>query len=271
MSGGMFTPIMPFFPDLATHVMPVAPLNAMIRAFTQRFKWMKSHPCACRNNNRTQPGSPVPTCVTCQGRGYWWDPPSQEFMAGLTYVHISPTPDEPGATMSEKWGLAEQSQPLITIPSDADADGTIWANAAKFDAFIWLDGSTRYDVDLVVGQVQAVPYQQNLSIAPTGAVTVWNQATSGVVTGVPYTVSGASVFLGPEFGPGTNYVVEFTASPVFEAFRDAGAQPHARPFGGGPSKYPRRFRLQQLDRWTRAAESFPYSTSPQSLGANIPV
>ena len=271
MTGQRFIPPQPYFAPMAVQVMPPQTLNQLIRQYTQRFTWMKSHVCPCTFSNADQPGSPVPECNTCQGRAYYWDQPSSEFMGALTYVHVSPTPDEAGQTLNTAFGLAEQSQPLLTIPYDADAAGTIWSQASAFDAFVAIDSTTRYDVSLTVGNVEAVPYQQNLTIPPTGAVTVWNTATSGVVVGVSYTVSGASVTLPPQYGPGTSYVVTFTASPVFVAFREAGGRPHVRPFGGEPSHYPRRFRLQELDRWTRANQSFPNSTSPQSLGAGVPI
>jgi hypothetical protein len=63
--------------------------------------------------------------------------------------------------------------------------------------------------------------------------------------------------------------VSYMANPVFFAFRDAGGQSHSRPFGGAANQYPKKLHLQQLDRWSRAAQSFPFSSSPQSLGAGV--
>ncbi len=115
-----------------------------------------------------------------------------------------------------------------------------------------------------MGGIQAVPYQQGLSIAASGAVTVFNQTTHRVQVVSGYVVSGAAVTIPSGYAEGTAYDVEFQANPVFVAFRKAGAFPMTRPFGGADAQHlPRRFRVQTLDLFTRARQ-YPGDPSPQA-------
>jgi hypothetical protein len=101
-----------------------------------------------------------------------------------------------------------------------------------------------------MGDSSYLPYRQNLTVQD---VTYYNTATQRAVS-VPathYTVSGASVTLDPSVFPdGTAYVVEYTASIVYVAFRASGGISHSRPAGSG-ANLPKRFHLELLDVWTR--------------------
>jgi hypothetical protein len=175
---------------------------------------------------------------------------------------MSPTPDEFGAQAHEQMGLVQHGEPTLTIPFSAGASGIIWEQASVYDAFVELDAIDRFTANLVVGGVQAVPYQIGVNIPVSGSVTVWDPSTHRVTPVTGYTVSGAAVALPSGYAVDTPYVVEFTANPVFVAFRRAGALPMTRPFGGGVVNLPRRFRIQTLDLWTRASQ-YPGDTSTQ--------
>lgn len=253
----------PYFPPMDPYVLPAAPLDQFLEAYGVRFTWLKSHQCPCMYGG-SQPGSPDPACLQCQGRGVYWDEPSCPFMAGVSFAHISFSPDEPGSRVDDKWGQMQHGEPMVTIPSTA---GDAYLNCSQYDALVELDSSARFQVNLEVGGITAVPYQHGLTIAASGAVTTYNSMTH-LVSPATYTVSGATVSLVGDFPPGTGYSVEFTAQPVYVLFRYAGGMPHVRPFGGaGGPQLPRRFRLQPLDLWTRARQSYPFDASPQSRGA----
>lgn len=227
-----------------------------------RLSWKKSHTCACQWGGPL-PGSPDPSCLTCFGRGIYWDAASEPFFGLLTWADRSPTPNEFGAAQDPAFGQLQHGEPTITVPFVDGASGSIWQQASVFDAYIQVDAFDRFTADLQVSGVMAVPYQEGLSIAASGAVTYYDTTTHQTTPVSGYTVSGASVFLPNTFPQGTSYVVEFTANPVFIAFRRAGALPLARPFGGnGIDNLPRRFRVQTLDLWSRARQ-YPNDPSPQ--------
>ena len=210
-----------------------------------RLLWQQGHLCPCTFGG-PQPGSPDPQCNTCDGRGYYWDAPFGPFVGLVTFMHISPSPDEPGAVMDEKVGIVQRSEPALTIPYTA---GLPWTNATLNDIFVEIDAIDRFDAELTVGSDQAVPYQNGLSIAPSGAVTVYDTTTHAIVPVSGYTVSGATVLLPSGYASGTSYVVEFFAAKTFVAWRNAGSIGHDRPFG--QLNEPKRFRLQTLDLWLR--------------------
>lgn len=261
-------PITPFFPPISPYILPTQPFEQLIAQYGINFKWLKSHSCACvmdSTNPGKVAGSPDPACITCQGRGLFWDPPlAVPFRGLLTFMHMAPTPDEPGLSVDERYGILQRGDPTITIPFTADVNNTIWTQSSVFDAFVEIDALSRYNATLKVGEITAVPYQQGLSIAASGAVTVYNPQTFQTVP-ASYTVSGATVLLASGFAKGTAYVVEFQANPVWVAFRKAGGYPHMRPFGGGVVNTPKRFRLMPLDLWTR--ERSANGIGPQALGA----
>ena len=258
-------PVLPF-PALAPTARGLASQNfdALISAHGQRVSWMRSHACPCTfagggaNGRLPLLGSAQRSCTKCSGLGVYWDEPSMPFRAYLEYVHMSPTPDEPGVKVNEAYGMFQSSEPSLTVPymnpalpvGDPGQPTPAWTAASTDDAFIPVDMQSRYTAVLQSGVKENLPFQQNLSVAPSGAVTVWDPVTGNVDPVQHYAVSGAAVTIGG-YPAGTNYMVEFYAAPFYVAFRIAGGLPHVRPLGGGTVTEPRRFRLQQLDFWSR--------------------
>ena len=215
---------------------------------------MRGHGCPCvydQTQNELVYGTPDPACQTCGGHGIYWDSISDPFTGLITFAARTPTPHEPGEGFDTKFGEVQHGEPVLTIPQGA---GSVWDLASTFDAFVEVDGTAYYDANLQVGGISAVPYQQGLNIAASGAVTVYDSTTRQVQSVSSYTVSGAAVTLSSGYAPGTGYVVKFSANPVWVVIGPAGGLPHNRPFGGadGGLRLPRRFKLQALDFWTRA-------------------
>jgi hypothetical protein len=264
------------FPALPPTARSLAPQNfdALISTNGQRVAWCRSRTCPCilggggANGRLPELGSPQRNCTQCFGVGIYWDAPSLPFQAYIEFMHMSPTPDEPGVKMNDTYGAVQMSEPSMTIPfrnpNLADSDGAqptnAWTNATVNDKFIPVDMISRYTAALQVGVKENLPFQQALVIAPTGAVTIWNPSTAAVVPVTGYAVSGATVTISG-YPKGTNYMVEFQAAPVFVAFRTAGGLPHVRPFGGGSVNEPRRMRLQALDFWTRQRNLEPQAST----------
>lgn len=201
------------------------------------------------------PGSPDNQCQTCHGRGYYWEDPVGPFQGLITYVSRASTQSQPGTETDTDQGLIQNADPSLTIPVTASgavsgATNAAWAGATLYDVFVEMDATTRFNASLQQGGLMALPYQQNVDVAASGAVTVYDPINHVVDVVSGYTVSGALVFLPSGYAPGTSYTVDFTASPAYVAFRDAGGAPHARPFGQLPE--PRRFQLRSLDLWLRA-------------------
>lgn len=246
MVSGSTGPIGPFYPPISPFLLPNQAFDNLITNLGQRFCWLKSHACPCIYGGQT-PGAPDPQCRTCHGRGIYWDTPSDPFQALFIYVSRFSTQSQPGAQMDTDQGLNQNSEPSLTIPQVA---GTVWGEASVFDIFVQIDALTRYNANLTKGGVTVLPYQQELSVAVSGAVTIYDPDTSSVISISGYSVSGAAVELPSEYPVGTAYTVEFIAAPQYVVYRSAGGAPHIRPFGGLPE--PRRFQLQQLDLWLRA-------------------
>ncbi len=204
-------------------------------------------------------GSADPTCTTCHGRGIYWDRPGTEFVGLLTFIHAVTSGDEQGVVMSPTEGVVNHGEPLISIP--ANAPGGIWEYAALEDAYVELDSIIRWRTTLKVGVQTQLPYQNNLSVASSGAVTLYNQSTKSSEIVNSYSVSGGSVILSG-YPKGTPYTVEYLASPVYIAWRKSGGMPHVRPFGSGIVNLPKRFKLVQLDLWLRTKFG---GVSPNSL------
>lgn len=238
--------VVPYQPPLLPLAMPPERFNNLINANRIRLSWLKSHSCSCTFASQT-PGSPNPHCKTCYGRGVWWDQPSAYFNGLITFIHMSPTPDEPGARVDTDFGTLINAEPSLTIGSD---QGDVYAQASLFDQFVEVDVQQRFQCRLIKDQTENVPYQQLVNIPASGAVQVWDAVTQATVTGVPYTVSGTAIILGSGFPTGTNYIAEFYCAPSYVAYRIAGAPSHSRPFA--EIAYPKRFRLQTLDFFTRA-------------------
>lgn len=276
----MTYPTIPF-PFLPSTARGLASQNfdALIAAHGQRVSWLRSHTCPCvfagggANGRLPQLGSAQPTCTRCFGIGTYWDEPSMPFRAYIEFIHMSPTPDEPGVKMNESFGVFQTSEPSLTIPymnpnldvGDPGQPTQAWTDASTDDGFVPVDMQARYTAALQVGVKEVLPFQQNLRVAPAGAVTTWEPATGAVVPVADYAVSGAAVTVGG-YSNGTNYMVEFFAAPLFIAFRSAGGLPHVRPLGGGTVSEPRRFRLQALDFWTRLRNVQPQAAGSVRIG-----
>lgn len=263
----------PFIPPLTPWILPREGFEAILRQAGQRIVWQKSHTCPCvYSGSAVQgrlpfPGSAQPECQQCFGTGTYWDTPSAPFTGLITFMHMSPSPDEPGVLMDPQYGPVQSAEPTLTIPFMDPYNPTssipAWGEASTNDQFIAIDMQSRFTAVLQVGGITALPYQQNLSIALSGAVTTYDSNTGTVTAVSGYTVSGASIFMPSGTAEGTNYMVEFQSAPIYVAFRRAGGLPHIRPFGGGTVNEPRRFRLQELDLWTRQRQGStgnPYPT-----------
>lgn len=227
--------------------MPKEPMDALLAAYGIDLNWQRSHLCPCTYGGPIA-GSPDPACQTCLGRGWYWDAPSATFRGLITFMHLSPSPDEPGAQMSDKFGVSLRAEPTLTIPSTASG---IYSQASMNDVFVEVDAIDRFEVQLQVGGNTALPYEQQLNVPASGAVTIYDTATNAVVQVSGYVVSGAVVTLPSGYALGTPYIVSYTAAKAYVAWREAGAMPHSRPFGD--INLPRRFRLQALDLWLRGS------------------
>jgi len=259
--------------------LPSQNFDALISLHGQRISWRKSHSCPCvwagggANGRLPELGSPQPGCLRCQGLGTYWDNPSYPFSAYIEFIHASPTPDEPGVGTNDRFGAFQSVAPSLTLPyanprlqvGDPGQPTQAWIDASTDDMFVPVDMLARYTAVLQAGIRENLPFQQNVQISPANAVTVWDPATSAVVTGVPYMVSGATVSL-QTYPVGTNYMVEFQAAPLYVAFRAAGGLPHVRPLGGGTQNEPRRFHLQALDFWTRQRNLQPQAAGSTRTG-----
>ncbi|MHB1955099.1 MAG: hypothetical protein ACYCOU_15285 [Sulfobacillus sp.] len=258
----------PYLPPMDPYVMPGAPFDAMINQYGIRLMWMKSHDCPCVYGGSI-PGSPDSGCQQCHGRGVYWDAGVGPFMGLITYSQMvgARSIDDPGATMDETYGVIQRADPILTIPATPTSpNGPIWTQASMYDAYVELDAVTRFTTTLEVGGFTALPYQQSAAVAVSGAVTVYDAVSKTVVV-VPasdYTFANGSVTL-TGYPQGTAYTVEYTAAPVYVAWKKAGSTPHTRPFGAGVPSLPKRFQLQLLDLWTRARAAGSASTSPQAI------
>jgi len=252
-----------YVPPVDPFLLPPEPFEALIGSVGQRMTWMRSHACPCTftqsintNGRLSSPGSAQTQCLTCFGVGTYWDAPTLPASMYISFMHMSPSPDEPGTLMESSFGIVQTVEPSLTIPQkvpqllpgDSAQPTLAWLYSSTNDIFIPVDMLARYSAKLQVGGLQNLPFQQNLQIPATGAVTLWDQTTH-VVTYPSYVVSGATVTV-PGQPNGTVYMVEFQAAPIYVAFRRAGGLPHVRPFGQNTPE-PKRFRLQALDFWTR--------------------
>lgn len=267
----------PFFPSTAGWTMPRQPFEALLATQGVRMTWRKSHSCPCVYGGATATeiliaGSPDPACTRCRGYGTYWDKPVGPFAGLITYFASAPSPIEPGNRVDEKFGTYIDAQPVVTVPyaspfnlpgsAEERTQAMVWQNASLMDIFVEVDATARYNAVLEQGGNQVVPFQENLQIAPAGAVTIYDTATRSVTIVEDYTIQGTQVLLPPGYADGTHYVVEFISAPLFVAHKAAGALAHARPLGVGTVNLPRRFHIQTLDIWTRetvpnAGSSYP--------------
>lgn len=274
---------LPFMPPTAA-VMPAQGFDVLVATHGQRVSWMRGRTCPCVfagggvQGQLPELGSPQRGCAKCNGVGTYWDDPSVPFRAYIEFMHMSPTPDEPGVKMNESYGVVQMSEPSMTIPymnpmlgvNDPGQPTKAWIGATTNDMFVAVDMRSRYVAVLQVGIKENLPFQQNLAVEPQGAVTVWDPVAGNVVTVADYAVNGPTVTIGG-YPAGTNYMVEFMAAALFVAFRTAGGLPHVRPFGGGTVNMPKRMRLQALDMWTRQRGIQPSAPGSVTLaGAATP-
>ena len=270
-----------FVPATSPYLLPAEPFNALIKQVGQRATYMRSHTCPClyaggqAQGRLPFPGSPNPACQTCFGVGTYWDPATLPFSVSASFMHLSPSPDEPGTIMDAKHGPVQASEPSITVPYVDPTNPTqplpAWLYGSTNDFFVMVDMLSRFTAVLQVGGVTALPYQQNLQIAPSGAVTTYD-AVNNIKISLPYNINGAQITIDTSLYPvGTNYMVEFQAAPIYVVWRRAGGLPHVRPFGNGSVNLPRRFRMQTLDFWTRQnANRVSSQASSQTGGAAFP-
>lgn len=247
----------PYFPSLPAQLMPERALDGVINNYGVSLGWMKNHVCAC-TYGYSIPGSPNPHCNTCFGRGYYWDEWTDTFPALITFMHSSTAPDEPGAILDPQFGVMQRGEPTLTIPFSATE---VYNNASLFDAYVEVDAVTRFNSVLVTGDNTILPYQQKLTVENVYQYDPTTQTTSVLASG-SYVVSGAQVTI-PNSPDGTAYTVEYTAAPVYIAWRHVGGLPHNRPFALGAGQIPKRFRIVALDAWTRANQNG--TGSPQAL------
>ncbi|MHB1644726.1 MAG: hypothetical protein ACYCS8_19085 [Acidithiobacillus sp.] len=252
----------PFLPPLSPYILPQDPFDALLAQYGVEMQWMKGHECPCVYGNYNAPGSPDPGCNTCGGRGVYWDTPSPAFFGLLTHIGRTNFGPESGSSMDKTNGGIWTSDPVITIPA---SQTEVWSQASVFDAFMEPQAPQRFNTTLSVGYNQALPYQQSLSVAASGAVRVFDPQTKTVINDVAYTVSSGMVFIDASYGEGTAYTVEYEAAPVFVVFRKSGGAPHYRPFGQQGHNLPLRLHCQLLDIWTRARHGSASSTSPMAL------
>ncbi len=249
--------MVPYLPSFPAYQMVNERFTDIIGKYGVNLVWRKSHNCSCVWGSSV-PGSADPKCLSCHGRGIYWDKPGVAFQGLITFIHRAFSPDDPGSTMSNKSGVYQTGSPILSIPSTATQ---VFAEANLYDAYLESDVVERYTTNLIVGEITALPYQDNLSVATTGAVMVWNPDTKQSVYVDTYTVSGADVILNG-YPDGTNYTVEFYSSPIYIAFHKSGGFSHQRPFSLGTTPYPRRFHLNELDMWSRSQRSGSSNTGP---------
>lgn len=237
----------PYYPDAPTVTQPEVVFNAQVQNLGLRFGWMRGHRCPC--NART--GNPDPRCLSCLGRGYFWDAPLP-FLGYFTYMRTSAAPDEPGASVNERVGLLERAEPTLTIPKNGLLnENEVWSLAGLMDIFIEIDAVTRYS------DVLNYSDGHNMTLRnPTGAQILqvyaydFASATVSVLEDSSYTYANG-LFDVPEALPGAAYTVEYTAIPAYVAYRSAGGLPHTRPFAQGRDGIPKRFHIQAMDVWLR--------------------
>ena len=196
----------PFLPSTA-FVLPSQDFDTLIATDGQRVSWLKSHTCPCvfaggsANGRLPQLGSAQRNCTRCFGVGTYWDPPTIPIRMYIEYAHMAPTPDEPGVSFNEAYGTWQSSEPTLTIPfmnpnfpvGDPNQPTNVWTNASTDDKFVPVDMQARYTAVLQVGIKENLPYQQNLSVAPQNAVTVWDPISGNVQVIANYSVVGATV------------------------------------------------------------------------------
>jgi len=186
----------------------------------------------------------------------------------MTLTHQGAGGVEPGERVDSKLGSIVGGEPWVTVTSDA---GIVWNEIAQNDLLIQTNSIVRFNSTLNSGPSGEIflPYQQGMYVAPTGAVTTWDQATSSVIPVTGYTVSGSSVTISSGYTPNTPYVVEFQAALMYVCFRPEGGMAQNRPFVQGSIAYPKRFRLEPLDLLIRDGVQNNFGT-PGQITLGVP-
>jgi len=284
MAGSILSPA--YGPGGAAMALQPRLFDNMIARLGARVSWMKGHSCPCTfggggaNGYLPLPGSAASGCKTCLGLGTYWDAPSMPFIAFMKFTEIASTPFEPGVKVDTNYGDVQTGEPSMTIPfmnwnlspDDPQQPTQAWIGASTDDIMVAPDMLSRFTAKLQVGGITYLPYQQNLQIAPKGAVTIWNPTTMEIESVPNYVVNNAEVTIDPTvYPPGTAYMVEFSSAPMYVLFRPAGGIPHVRPVGGGTQHEPRRFKIQTLDFWTRQrAQGQQAAGSVTVMGQSFP-
>lgn len=257
----------PYFYNLDTppqiYDFPEQSMDDLLARYGVSMFWQKSHTCPCvyQHVNPSGPnypitGSPLPNCKTCGGRGYFWDSMLGPFGVLMTFMYANAIP---GATMQEQEGLRYTGNPILTVPGSIQP---LYSEVSTMDAFVETGSAVRFNSVLRVGRRTALPYNVNVSVNVDN-VLVYDSITqtSSAVPSSVVTVTGNSVTLAG-YPSGTAYVVEYTANPVYIAYKERGGMPQFRPFIQNLVNYPRRFELQLLDVWER--------TQAGGLGGDLP-
>ena len=216
----------------------------------QNMVWMKGHECPCVGDTGSPSGEVLPQCPVCFGFGTYWDNPQGPFTVLLTMMSWVSRTVTIGQEIDPEYGNIVSGDPVLTIPFTYSP--VFWEFATTNDAVVEVDAIMRFNATLRVGQNTFIPYQYlpSFSVAPSGAVVVWDPVRNTPVSGVAYTVNGTSVTLNDttRWPTGTAYTVDYMASPFYVLFKHMGGLSHRRPFGQG-GNYPVRVRIQILDIW----------------------
>lgn len=228
----------------------------------QSVLYRKSHDCPCTYNE----GPPDPNCTVCQGVGVYWDNPTGPYNVLITFMSMISRSVDIGEDFNNKYGPLMEGTPVLSIPYTTSP--FLWNTASLYDLVIKQSDLIRYNVVLRLGQNPYIPpIFSNVTVAASGAVTVYDVPTNSPVSGVAYTVeastvSGVAITLDDSNYnmTGQGFTVEFTAAPTYTLISEQSGV-HTRPFGQGGT-YPRRFRLSLADLWLRNRIASTSSVGP---------
>lgn len=230
----------------ADRLLPPDSFSNIINQLAIRVNWLKSHLCPCSADQ----GNADPNCTVCLGRSVFWDPATGPYNVLITFF-VAGKSSPIGEVTDSTWGIIFEGQPMLTIPNTTIP---VYSQAGLYDVFVEVDNIMRFNGLLRVNQNSTLLHgqlgvTQSLTVATTGAVTVFDLAANVVRGSVPYTVNGANVTLNTVFPEGTGYTVEYQASPLWVIEGRIGGLQHARPFA--QLTLPKRFRLNALDLFLR--------------------
>lgn len=250
MSGTTSIPVpAPYFPDAPSITQPETVFDAQFQNLGLNLGWMRSYRCPCAAGT----GNPDPNCLTCFGRGIYWDSP-KKFLGYYVYMHTGSAPEEPGAAVNSRVGLTMAAEPVLSIPKNGNlAENEVWTLASLFDAYVELDATTKFSDLLSTSDGRPMTLTN-----PVGATILsaarYNTA-SKTVTSIPLdavTVSGGVVTVDASMD-GMGLSVDYTALPTHVAYNKTGGVIHNRPFAQGRDGLPKRFHIQALDAFLRSS------------------